>query len=331
MMTGQEKKGKYVYYSHDCASAGKFLYIKEADILDAIETKIRAAHYSPDFAENLKLLFRNVGENQSRGMRSELDELANKEETLAQKKGRLYDLYADEDLDRTILKERIDIINLQMKKLEAYRGTFTAGYDKAIVQICDVIDELRDRPAAALTTIGEEKAAMLRSMIETVELDGAAWARNGDLVASGDPGDDELAFAFVDGQSGNGDTHSAVALDDPENAGDVAGGNRGRGQETPENLGGEDILQMGGEQNGDGGRSQEAANAGDEVERSGDITRKTGHLKPAPRDHRILWKEPYSLLMGARKMHQAATSVEKSSRSQRVLGDRYSVLTMLSR
>jgi len=170
MLTGQKKKGRYVYYTHDCANEGKFLNIKEADILGAIENEIESARYSPDFAENLKLLFRSVGENQHRDHRSEIDRLAAKEKALMKRKSRLYDLYSDNEWDRDLLKAKVDDANQELKKLENYRQSFTTGYDKTILQICDIIDELRDRPAAALATSGHSQSEILRELSEGVEL-----------------------------------------------------------------------------------------------------------------------------------------------------------------
>ena len=170
LLTGQEKKGRYVYYTHDCAIEGKFVYIKEDDIFAAIESTIKAARYSYEFSENLKLLFRNVGENQSREHQSEIDQLAGKAKTLMAKKSRLYDLYSDDGMDRELLKEKIDGVNAELKKLEVYRQSFTAGFDDAIFQICDIIDRLRDRPAALLAAEKHKKAEILREISEGVDL-----------------------------------------------------------------------------------------------------------------------------------------------------------------
>ena len=159
-----------MYYTHDCAIEGKFLYIKEAEIIRALESQVKAARYSCEFSENLKLLFRNVGENQGREHQAEITRLAAKEKVLTNKKSKLYDLYSDDGIDRELLREKIDGVNVELNKLEAYRQSFTAGFDEAIFQICDIIDRLRDRPAALLAAEKHKKAEILREMSEGVEL-----------------------------------------------------------------------------------------------------------------------------------------------------------------
>ena len=64
LLTGQ-KKGSY-YDSPDYESSGRFASIEEARILDAFANEKNTTLNSPGFDENLKLLFKNIGENQPR-------------------------------------------------------------------------------------------------------------------------------------------------------------------------------------------------------------------------------------------------------------------------
>ena len=64
LLTGQEK-GRY-YKSAEGESSSRFASIEEAGILGAFDNEKNAARYSPGFGEKLKLLFRNIDENQSR-------------------------------------------------------------------------------------------------------------------------------------------------------------------------------------------------------------------------------------------------------------------------
>ncbi len=172
MLTGQKKKGKYTYYTHRCPATGNNRRIREEKATALIDHAIRRVRFSPAFAENLKVLFQYAGEIWRRDANAEEQQVNAKISLLKEKKDRLYDLFAEKQIDRQLWREKIEKLNEEINSLENARQSFEMNHDLLVSRACDLIDELRDRPTAFLTTDDPlKKAEALGSLAENVEID----------------------------------------------------------------------------------------------------------------------------------------------------------------
>lgn len=169
-MTGIIKKRRYVYYVHNCSLSGRFEYMREAEALALIDAEIERVRYSPEFAENLKNLVHHVAENQKQDSNASLNALNVRITAMNEKKARLYDLYAEEGIDLPILRENLNTITEEIKKLEECRLSAHYDFDRITVEICNAIDHLCDAPLGVLGPDPFEKALRLRQLATSVTL-----------------------------------------------------------------------------------------------------------------------------------------------------------------
>lgn len=173
-LTGEKKKGRYVYYGHRCARTGRMEYVPEGRLLEMLDANIGESCFSPMFAGNLKRLFRDAFDRRRRDNQAELDRIELKRSDLDQKRSRLLDLYTDDAMDRASLNRKMAEINSEADRLELYRASLGQDMKRVLSEICDAIDSLRERPRKFLTAPNEQKAALLRDLADRVTIDSGA-------------------------------------------------------------------------------------------------------------------------------------------------------------
>ena len=170
-MTGQRKKGRYTYYTHDCQQSGKKEALREEAAFAFLEKAVRDFRFSPSFAENLKARFQHVGQIRRRSIDAERKENDAQVVSLEDKKSRLYDLYADREIDRAMLQAKVVEIDEKLIQLAHSREAFRLDYNKLMERACDLVDAMRDMPAAFLASSDPvQKAEILGNLAERVTM-----------------------------------------------------------------------------------------------------------------------------------------------------------------
>ena len=220
-LTGQRKKGRYTYYTHDCQQSGKKEALREEAAFAFLEKAVRDFRFSPSFAENLKARFQHVGQIRRRSIDAERKENDAQVVSLEDKKSRLYDLYADREIDRAMLQAKVVEIDEKLIQLAHSREAFRLDYNKLMERACDLVDAMRDMPAAFLASSDPgQKAEILGNLAERVTMSREKamihWKkpfsyllrpvllnlkRDYDLNAPDDP-DSETATKTLDSKSG---------------------------------------------------------------------------------------------------------------------------------
>lgn len=173
-MTGEKKKGRYVYYGHRCARTGRMEYVPEGRLLEMLDANIGESCFSPMFAGNLKRLFRDAFDRRRKDNQAESDRIEMKRAGLNEKRSRLLDLYTDNAMDRESLNRKMTEINSEADRLELYRASLGQDMKRVFSEICDAIDYLRDRPREFLEARPEQKAVILRNLAERVTIHSGA-------------------------------------------------------------------------------------------------------------------------------------------------------------
>ena len=154
-----------MYYTHTCAHTGKKEAIREEVVFANLDKAIRDFRFSPAFAQNMKGLFQHVGKNQQHNANSEQHEINENIKFLEEKKSRFYDLFVDREIDRDMLRKKIDELDGQIARVENGRQSFAMDSGELLGRVCDVIDDMHEQPTAFLAAKDyDEKAEILRAV-----------------------------------------------------------------------------------------------------------------------------------------------------------------------
>lgn len=170
LMSGEIKKGRYIYYGHRCERTGSVSYIPENKIFALMDDTVRKSCFSPMFSENLKRTFKKTFEQRTKDNHSELDRISAKLKAIDEKRARLIDLYTDSTIDREFLNRKMSELNSETDQLERYRGALGKDTGKTLELICKTIDSLRDEPDALLSASLDQKPENLRNLADGITI-----------------------------------------------------------------------------------------------------------------------------------------------------------------
>ncbi|MGL6014662.1 MAG: recombinase family protein, partial [Selenomonadaceae bacterium] len=104
---GAHVKNKYIYYIHNCPTAGKQVSIMEGKAIKSIGLAVSGYLLDDATATALKEVFALTISEKSENIKNELSGMTRQISEIRTKKKRLFDLYADEGIDREVLNESI--------------------------------------------------------------------------------------------------------------------------------------------------------------------------------------------------------------------------------
>lgn len=171
-LTGEFKKGQYVYYGHACKHTEKRRYLAETTLLQKLETTVLEFASALAFAENLKKIARRAGEQLHRERAAESAEFQDRLAELEKRKSRLYDLFADARVDVQGLARKVEDINQRIESLLSLRGRTGRRQDKSTLAICRTIDDMRDLPVRLRRADAEARTALFCQMIARADVAG---------------------------------------------------------------------------------------------------------------------------------------------------------------
>ena len=170
---GDCKKDKYVYYEHPCRSKdGKQVRIREEFLFDALDKIILSLRLCDDFSEYLKGAFKNLMEERTSNKDADQRALSRKKCEIENKMGKLLDLYADDEIDRTQLDKKISSYREEINVLERRSRLLAVEQVDLIITIADVIDDFKRFPEIYQKSKPEDKAKLLKQCIHKIEMDG---------------------------------------------------------------------------------------------------------------------------------------------------------------
>lgn len=166
VLTGEQKKGKYNYYS--CTVADGRQYYKESDIIKWVDQAVQGVQYSQHFAEFLKDTFADLVDTTNRD-HSKLTRSLNSQITvLKHKQSKIISLFTMDDMPVDVLREELNRVQAEVKALELQKVKAGDIKTDVIIEIAEVIDKLRKFPAAFASYTLEGKAGVLRAMVSRV-------------------------------------------------------------------------------------------------------------------------------------------------------------------
>ena len=119
----------------------------------------------------MKHLFQHVGDDRRRNVDTERNEFKTNISFIEEKKSKLYDLFLEREIDRDLLRKKIDDLDQQIARLENGQQSFALDNTDLMLRACDLIDSMHEQPATFLSSVDyEKKAEILRAMSEEVTM-----------------------------------------------------------------------------------------------------------------------------------------------------------------
>ena len=173
VLTGEYKKNQYVYYSHICEQTGTRKYLSEAGILQSINTEVETARFHPNFADQLRELFKNYNQPKKATVRQEMGKVTRQITEFQLKKQKLLDLFAEDKIAKQDIEIGMERYQRRIDSLQRELKTVTQNHDNFIIQVSDIINRLRDMPLTYLKVPDEGKVEILKSMASGAIIDGS--------------------------------------------------------------------------------------------------------------------------------------------------------------
>ena len=164
ILTGEIKKGKYIYYQHKCPGKPKMVYIPEDSIFNRIDDEVKRIRFSDDFGEHVKTLTEDIRLVQRNNRKARLAKITREIAKIESEQEELLKLYASKKIPVKILEKTILKYESEIKALENQRKGLQTNNNKFLRQVVEIIDTLRDMPVIYLQATKEEKAEIIRSM-----------------------------------------------------------------------------------------------------------------------------------------------------------------------
>lgn len=165
-MTGDLKKGRFLYYIHKCPLSKKQISIPDKTISSVFDAEMKRVSLSDKFYTDLKEIFRTVLQEKESSSEFERKAIASRISALNTKKQRFYDLFGEAGIDAAELREQITRINDQVKTLEESKMKLVENTDSMILRISNIIESIRNAPRVYQSSSENKKAAILREMID---------------------------------------------------------------------------------------------------------------------------------------------------------------------
>lgn len=172
IMSGDFKKGQYIYYRHVCPNSEKQIYLQEDAIFDMLDAMVKEVQFNSEFAEYLKELFVDSVSAKKKETKSELAMISRKISQCELEQERLVVELARGEINRDVVRKGIDTYQKQIDNLNKQRQTLSVDHHDFIFKVSDIIDTLRDMPSIYLAAPRLGKAEIIRSMADGAVIDG---------------------------------------------------------------------------------------------------------------------------------------------------------------
>lgn len=180
-LTGDRKKGQYVYYFHAGCE-----YFREEWILERIDSAMRDLEFSPDTAEKLKEIFSGVVDDVLVNDESEKRTISARISALERENKKLLDLLVNDGIDPTTVKTRMDENRQSVERLHKQYSTLSKNRDSFVLNVKEVIDLTRQIPETYALASRERKIELLRELAECITVSRAGifihWHRPYDYI-----------------------------------------------------------------------------------------------------------------------------------------------------
>lgn len=175
ILTGEIKKGKYVYYTSRTAS----VTYREQDILKSIDSIIEGIRFNEGFADELKQMTKEILDERTRSSSADLSGINTQISALRNKKIKILDAFADDSASQEDVKLFIQDCNSKISFLEQQKKSLDIDTDKFYLTVVDVIDAIRNFPAIYSMCSYQDKIKLLKEYASHIDAEkpSLVWKR----------------------------------------------------------------------------------------------------------------------------------------------------------
>lgn len=163
VLTGEKKKDKHYYYSHQCDYENRRVYRLQSDIEAMVDAEIKRVCFTDDFAEWIKDLFRDTVAEKKRDKSTELLRITRAITEIEKKKDRILEVFAEGSTFIDDLRRKVEEYNSQIKHWEQERHRLNADHDKVVMRVADIVDQIRKLPKIYSEANSLDKVRILRA------------------------------------------------------------------------------------------------------------------------------------------------------------------------
>lgn len=171
MYTGDFKKNKYVYYRHVCEGNPAKIYLREEEIMTKIHTAFSSLGFIRGAAEKLEQRLHEYARNNKQQDSGTSRSLNRQLAGLNRKKERLLDLYAEAEIDKAVLINKIEQLTAQGEKIKAELKRETISTPKILSEVSKAMNKILDLPNIYLNSNRESQLKIIRQTTREIVLD----------------------------------------------------------------------------------------------------------------------------------------------------------------
>ena len=166
MLTGELKKGRYVYYSH---RRPEYVSFREEDIFKLIDDKMSLIRFSTGFEEYLKELFRESVEVNEKGQAKEQESVRKEIIRLEKEQQKLLQLLID-GIDEKAVRTRMEENKKIITRMENRHQQMRINKTDFVLEVSKVISKVRNVFNLYDCADLAEKGKLLRILAKTVHI-----------------------------------------------------------------------------------------------------------------------------------------------------------------
>lgn len=166
MLTGELKKGQYVYYS---ARRPQYIAFREEEVISRIDDKMRFIRFSTGFEEHLKDLFRESVEVNEKGQTKDQEHVKKEILRLEKEQQRLLQLLID-GVDEKAVRARMDDNKKVITRLENQHQQLRINKTDFILEVSNIIGKVRNVFDLYQAADPAEKGDLLRLLVQAVHV-----------------------------------------------------------------------------------------------------------------------------------------------------------------
>lgn len=167
------KKEKFVYYAHPCRHLnGKYDRLNEKSFFQMIDGALTQVAIADTFTDALKEIFKSRIKERNANKQQDMLFLTNRILELSRKKDRLFELYAEEGIDKASVTAKIREYDLEIAQLKKQESNLSTNQQDFVFKVGEVIEEFRNFPKTYAASSQENKARLLKKSVQKITKDG---------------------------------------------------------------------------------------------------------------------------------------------------------------
>lgn len=160
-LTGELKKGRYVYYTHPGKCTGNTR--KQETVFKHIDEQILQICFTDELFQTIKDCVNELLREKTKLKSAEIGVITRRVNELQEKSKKLLDLFVDETIDRGMLREKMSEYKTEIDGLEAKKKHIVDVNYGDMLNIVDIVDAFRGLPADYSASDLDGKGGILKT------------------------------------------------------------------------------------------------------------------------------------------------------------------------